>query len=77
MQVSINIRQRMNRVVPLFGLDKGGQVRSPLAQSPPSAPPSSRRAWCFLSQPHGRLPSCILNVCVCVCVYPYDVISFR
>jgi len=26
-QVSINIRTRMNRVVPLFGLDKGGKVR--------------------------------------------------
>ncbi len=34
-QVSINIRQRMSRVVPLFGLDKGGQVRCPLALSPP------------------------------------------
>jgi hypothetical protein len=65
MQVSINIRQRMNRVVPLFGLDKGGQVRCPLALSPPLHPPAERGASC--RSPTDDCPrACSMYVSVCV-----------
>ena len=43
--MSMNIRQRMYRVVPLFGLDKGGQVRIDVELARAALPRAPPPAW--------------------------------